>query len=124
RPQRCRPTPTTREERSVTDDGDRQLRTKAGFAVAHALGSEETRQLLEQHGHQSDDHIVIALGSDRIADVIARASSHDRPAVVAVYWPATERLEFASLTSFDPGGRDQAETWLGQVASRRARVAE
>lgn len=82
----------------TADDGDRQLRLKAGFAVARALGSEETRRLLDQLGHRSGDEIVVALGSDPIGDVLARARRHERPrVVVAVFWPETERLEFVSF---------------------------
>lgn len=78
---------------------DRSMRLKAGFALAKALGSAETRRMFEDRNYSSEE-IVLTLESDTIQEVFARIQNYDPPVVVAIYWPDTERLRF---TQMEPG---------------------
>lgn len=82
--------------------GDRELRMKAGFALAAELGRHEIRAMFEAHGYQDDQPIVVALESDTVQDVFNRLQKHTPPVVVAIFWPETSTLEFTQL---EPAGQ-------------------
>ncbi|WP_446041707.1 hypothetical protein [Streptomyces sp. SID1121] len=83
------------------------LRRKAAFAVARDLGKHETRMLFEASGYHSAQEIVTVLDSDTIEEVFSRVRRNQPPVAVAIFWSASERLEY---TSFQPGDE---ETSLG-----------
>ncbi|MFC1418563.1 hypothetical protein [Streptacidiphilus cavernicola] len=84
--------------------GDRDVRIKAGFALAKALGTPETRAMFADHGYQDEQPIVMALESDTIQDVFARLQRYAPPVLVAIYWPETERLAY---TQMEPSAEPQ-----------------
>lgn len=77
--------------------GDRELRLKAGFALAKSLGEAATRATFNANGYADERQIVIALESDTIQYVFSRIQRHDPPVIVAIYWPETEKLTFTQM---------------------------
>ncbi|GAA3854784.1 hypothetical protein [Streptomyces sedi] len=80
--------------------GSADLRKKAAFAVARDLARPETRELFADNGFPSQSNIIVTLESDTVEEVFDRVRRDAPPVTVAIYWPATERLEY---TSFRPG---------------------
>ncbi|MGW4042936.1 hypothetical protein [Streptomyces sp. NPDC004721] len=78
---------------------NRELRRKVAFDVARKLADPDTRRLFVEHGHRPGDQVLVALDSDTIDDVYSRMSRQTPPVTVAIFWPATNRLEF---TTFHP----------------------
>jgi hypothetical protein len=88
-------------------EAERSRRLKGGAALARALGRPETRKSFASNGHTPGQEIVLALDSDSVGDVFARASKYPPPATVAIYFEETERLEFITL---HPGLVDKPPT--------------
>lgn len=75
---------------------DRALRLKAGFALAKALGSTETRALFAEYNYSSGD-VVVVLETDKIQDVYARFQRYAPPILLAIYWPEQDRLTYTQM---------------------------
>jgi hypothetical protein len=80
---------------------DDALRRKAAFTVARGLGNWQTRELLEANGYCSDSEVIVALETDTIEVVFERIRRYTPPVTVAVFWPESAKVEYAS---FKPGG--------------------
>jgi hypothetical protein len=79
---------------------DRELRMKAGFALATALGDPATRAIFETNGYVDEQQIAVALESDTLQDVYTRLQRYTPPVIVAIYWPESGKLRF---TQMEPG---------------------
>lgn len=78
------------EHRAVQEalpEDDRPARLEAGRALAAALGDARTRDALKAGRHVAGSEIVVALASDPLGSVLARASDRRDPVTVAVYEP-------------------------------------
>lgn len=76
---------------------DRALRIKAGFELAKALGTTETRSMFATHGYVDDQQIVVVLDTDTVQYVFDRIKRHEPPVVIAIYWHATQKLGFTQI---------------------------
>ncbi|TKA09510.1 hypothetical protein [Actinacidiphila oryziradicis] len=81
--------------------GERELRLKAGFALARALGDKATRKVFDDNGYKSEQ-VVIALESDTVEEVFRRIERYAPPVVVAIYWPDEDRFGFTALAPTEP----------------------
>lgn len=80
---------------------DAQHRREGSFHLARELARPETRARYERNGFRLNGaRIMLALESDLMFDVYGRL---DGPGTIAVYWPATKRLELATLLGPPPG---------------------
>jgi hypothetical protein len=90
---------------------DRQARIKAGFAVARALGVHENHEALQRLGHADGQYIVVALPWDAVGDVHARAEKYTPAAIIATYWPETDKLTFGRHVAARPVYRVTCMAW-------------
>lgn len=68
---------------------DRTLRTRAAFDLGRRAPYK-----LQEHGHRSGQQILLALESDRIADVLERLRPYEPPVMIAIYHPDKEAFAF------------------------------
>jgi hypothetical protein len=76
---------------------ERSDRMAAARALGKLITSEKGRKLLQDNHYTSDSQIVVALESDRLADVLARARRYAPPVVAAVYYAAEGNFKFVDF---------------------------
>jgi len=81
-------------------------RLQAGRALGRVLSSADGRAMLKSNGHNSSGPIVVALESDCLSTVYKRVTREvpRPPATVAIYFPATDAIEFLGMVPSQAGG--------------------
>lgn len=70
---------------------DRLQRLQAAAELARFMGSKAWREALERGDYVSGQGVVLALESDRLADVHDRMERYDPPVHIAVCYPAMDK---------------------------------
>lgn len=68
---------------------DRLQRLQATAELGRYMGSKAWREALARGDYESGQQVVLALQSDRLADVHDRMERYDPPVHIAVYYPPT-----------------------------------